>query len=395
MDSQQDPVLSLVDQLCRIQSYNPGPGEAEMAHRVATEIRSHCPWLTVQEREVESGIWNVFASNGPVEEIKLLVTGHIDTVSPAIENKIDEHTVHDGRYYARGAADTKSGIAACLDAMRVVGETQGVGFLFYGDEESDFKGMLAFLEDMSTTGFRPAYCLSLCGGYGQSMIACRGCIEMEVTVKGVSGHASRQHEGANAIDALQAAIAGIHAASRRILAEYPTTINVAAIHAGFALSDTARGPRVAPPVENRANKIPDVAWVVVDMRPGGPEFNEDAVRAAVEQEIALFNAGRTHQVTCEIKTNFALGGYATPRNEAEPILAAFEPVTGGQILSPTEYGFIDVSLLAALYGTRCVCLSPDGGPAHGSDEQVDIASMILYRNCMLDLLSDYKVADPA
>lgn len=389
--SGQDQVLSLLDGLCRIESYNPGPGEEAMAHRVAAEIRTHCPWLTVREREVEEGIWNVFAFNGPVEEIKLLVTGHIDTVSPASDNTVEAHAVRDGKYYARGAADTKSGIAACLDAMRIAGETRNVAFLFYGDEESDFKGMLAFLDEMSGTGFRPAYCLSLCGGYGKSMIACRGCIEMEVTVKGKSGHASRQTEGANAIDALRAVIAAIHAAAQHALAEYPTTVNVAAVHAGFGLPDTEpRKPRVAPPVENRANKIPDVAWTVVDMRPGGPEFNEGVVRAAVEAAIARHNEGLPHPVTCEIRTNFALSGYATPRHEAEPILAAFDPVTGGGILPPTDYGFIDVALLAARYETRCVCLSPFGGPAHGPDEQVEIASMVAYRDCMVELLTGYK-----
>ncbi len=385
-------VLSLLDELCRIESFNPGPGEEAMAHRVAREIREHCPWLTIQKREIEPGVWNVFAFNGSVEEIKLLITGHIDTVSPASDNVIEEYIVRDGKYYARGAADTKSGIAACLDAMRVAGETRGVAFLFYGDEESDFKGMLAFLDEMSGTPFRPAYCLSLCGGYGKAMIACRGCIEMEITVKGKSGHASRQHEGANAIDALQAAIAAIHVAARHALAEYPTTVNVAAIHAGFGLPDTEpRKPRVAPPVENRANKIPDVAWTVVDMRPGGPEFSEGVVRAAVEAAIARHNEGQLHPVTCEIKTNFALAGYATPKAEAESILVAFDPVTGGEILPPTDYGFIDVSLLAARYGTRCVCLSPIGGPAHGPDEQVEIASMAAYRDCMVELLRPYAI----
>lgn len=386
-----DPVLSLLDELCRIPSFNPGPGEEAMARRVAGEIRERCPWLTVEEREIEPGIWNVFAFNGPLEDVELLVTGHIDTVSPASDNAVEEYAVKDGKYYARGAADTKSGIAACLDAMRRVGETRNVAFLFYGDEESDFKGMLAFLDQVSGTGFRPAYCLSLCGGYGKSMIACRGCIEMEITVRGTSGHASRQSDGANAIDALHAVIAAIHAAARHALAEYPTTVNVAAIHAGFGLPDAGpRKPRVAPAVENRANKIPDVAWMVVDMRPGGPEFNEGVVRAAVEAAVARHNEGLPHPVTCEIKTNFALAGYATSKDAAAPILETFGAVTGGEILPPTNYGFIDVALLAGLYATRCVCLSPLGGPAHGPDEQVEIASLLAYRQCVADLLSGYK-----
>jgi len=93
-----------------------------------------------------------------------------------------------------------------------------------------------------------------------------------------------------------------------------------------------------------------------------------------------------HPVTCEIRTNFALAGYATAKHDAEPLLAAFEPVTGGGILPPTDYGYIDVAMLAARYGTRCVCLSPLGGPAHGPDEQVDISSMVAYRDCMVELL---------
>ena len=115
------------------------------------------------------------------------------------------------------------------------------------------------------------------------------------------------------------------------------------------------------------------------------------MRAAVEAAIVRHNVDLSHPVTCEIKTNFALSGYATPRHDAETVLAAFEPVTGGQILPPTDYGFIDVSLLAARYETRCICLSPVGGPAHGPDEHVEIASMLSYRDCMVELLKRYKI----
>ena len=123
-----DPaLLTLVDQLCKIRSFwrpeTPGSDESEVAEFIAAHLRQY-PWLSVRIEEVTPGRPNVLAFDGPEEDTKLLVAGHIDTVLPVQRWTIPEHTIQDGRYHALGAADAKGAIGAALDAIGRAGPTR-------------------------------------------------------------------------------------------------------------------------------------------------------------------------------------------------------------------------------------------------------------------------------
>jgi len=113
-----DTVLPLLDRLCRIRSFrlkNGGQGEQGIAEFISEFLRQF-PWLTVEIEKVptkdpsDEGFCNVFAYSGKPSEIRFLVVGHLDTVSPSGGWSVEEFSERDGRYYALGAIDTKAGI---------------------------------------------------------------------------------------------------------------------------------------------------------------------------------------------------------------------------------------------------------------------------------------------
>lgn len=390
-------LFGLLDDLCKTRGFRGAKeegGERAIAEKMAELLRQF-PWLTVTVEEVADGIFNVLAHDGEPDAIDLLIAGHLDTVPPSAAERWDQeqHSIVDGRYYALGAADTRSGIAACLDAIERVGPTRGVAYLFYGDEETNFIGMIEFVKNHPEVA--PRLGLSLCGGYGIAHVGWRGCIEMEFLIEGYSAHASRPHQGANAGDAMAFVMGRVREVCMGAATERRTSANVAAIFSGTSegLEKFKMSQKKPPPVKYAANKVPDVAWALLDVRNGGPEvtpaFIEGIARAALEE----WNAAREGSPDAslrEISLTFDMPAYKADASELQGLLDTFEPVHGGSESDPANTGFIDVSLVAAAHGTNFMCLSPAGGNAHSPDEHVVIASMEAYRDCCVSLLSDYK-----
>ncbi|MBI5793947.1 M20 family metallopeptidase [Candidatus Uhrbacteria bacterium] len=405
----QDPVLSILDELCQKRGFRKekgGPGELGIAELLAAKLREF-PWLTVWIEEVHDekgnvcpGFYNVLAFDGDPSETRFLVVGHLDTVAPATGWSRDEYTVDDGKYFALGAADTRSGIAACLNAIGKADATRGVGYLFYSDEEVGFLGMKDFVRRHREVA--PTHGLSLCGGYGIAQTGWRGCSEMEFLLEGVAGHASRPWEGANAASAASVVMDAVRAALISFDGKEKTAANVAAIHAGTLSPpkwknkkryryprDYRMGEQVPPPIKNVANKIPNVAWALLDFRPGDSAVTCAMVERVAREALAAWNDGRAHQVSLVVHTNFEMPAYLADPEKVRWLVDAFEPVHGGVSSAPGATGFIDVTLIAARHGTQFLCLSPKGGPAHGPDEHVEILSLVAYRDCVVGLLRGY------
>src|SRR2546421_4481066 len=119
-----DPVIRLLRDLVAINSINPtlvpgAPGEAAIASAIAVEMKRI--GLDVAVDEVAPGRPNVIgvldsSRHGPT----LMVCGHTDTVG--VTGMRDPFTPvdRDGRLYGRGAQDMKGGVAAMIDAARIV-----------------------------------------------------------------------------------------------------------------------------------------------------------------------------------------------------------------------------------------------------------------------------------
>lgn len=392
-----DTVLSLLDQLCRVRGYRVdkgGPGERDIAERVAAELRKH-PWLTVTVEHLGDEIYNVLAFDGDPSEVELLVVGHIDTVVPSPGWTKEEYSNDGTNYYALGAVDTRGGIAGALDAIGKVGPTRKVGYLFYGDEEYQFVGMKEFVRMHPEVA--PKLGLSVCGGKGEAYLGWRGCTEMEFLFEGVSGHASRAWAGANAAEAVAHVMEAVRLACVQYPGEMKTSANIAAVHVGSLVIDE-KTPYVfgakkqePPPMLNVANKIPNVGWALLDVRVGDKGVTAAFIEDAARRALAAWNAAKEHSVTLAVNVNFEMPSYVADRAEIDALFRTFHAAHGGKVKPPATTGFLDATLISELHGTQFMCLSPTGGNEHSADEYVSIQGLVDYRDAMVVLLERYAV----
>ena len=125
-----DTVTRLLHDLVAIDSVNPtlvpgAAGEAAIARRLVQEFEAI--GLAVEVQEVAPGRPNVVATlAGRAPGPSLMLCGHIDTVGVTGMAAPFDPVVRDGRMYGRGTQDMKSGVAAMIDAVRVVANGGGL-----------------------------------------------------------------------------------------------------------------------------------------------------------------------------------------------------------------------------------------------------------------------------
>src|SRR5207248_9171400 len=121
-----DPAIRLLRDLVAVNSVNPtlvpgAPGERDIAQLVAHELR--CSGLDVSIEEVAEGRPNVVGVlEGRSKGRAMMFCGHTDTVGVAGMSDPFNPVERDGRLYGRGAQDMKAGVAAMIDAARVVAQ---------------------------------------------------------------------------------------------------------------------------------------------------------------------------------------------------------------------------------------------------------------------------------
>ena len=279
----------------------------------------------------------------------------------------------------------------CLDAIARAGQTQNVGFLFYSDEETDFYGMRHFVAAHPEVS--PTFGLSLCGGHAKAYLGWRGCLEMEFLIKGKSAHASKPDEGANAAEAISYVMETVRQACSSSKTDVKTSANIAAIRAGSAGSaqDFCTENRQAPEMVNIANKVPDMAWALLDVRPGGPQVTTSFIQSVAEQALVDWNKvdGRKHKAELKVRINLDMPSYKADDVRIQSLFERFAPVHHGQISELEKTGFLDTTLISSRHGTQFMCLTPAGDNMHAADEYVEIASLLTYRDCLVALLKEH------
>src|SRR5215207_4546260 len=137
-----DSTIQLLRDLIAIDSVNPslvpgGAGENEISVAVAQVMRA--AGMDVQIQEVEPDRPNVIGVlEGRAPGPTLMFCGHTDTVGVEGMSAPFTPDIRDGRLYGRGSQDMKAGVAAMIDAARVVKERGFAGRLIVAaviDEE--------------------------------------------------------------------------------------------------------------------------------------------------------------------------------------------------------------------------------------------------------------------
>src|SRR5687768_10595386 len=121
-----DPAIRLLKDLVAIDSVNPSlvsgaRGEAEIADAIARHLRGI--GLDVEIQEAAPGRPNVIGVlEGRGRGRSLMLCGHVDTVGVEGMTAPFDPIERDGRLYGRGSQDMKGGVAAMIDAARVLAD---------------------------------------------------------------------------------------------------------------------------------------------------------------------------------------------------------------------------------------------------------------------------------
>lgn len=225
VEAGRDDALSFLRELLRIETENP-PGrnyrdgaaflDAELSERgydielvevPESIVAEQYPDRTGHERV------NVVARKGEPggDAPDVHFTGHFDVV-PAGEDwsrEPYEPTVEDGRLYARGASDMKSGIAASVLAADAL-ETAGVPIsgsltqsMTVDEETGGFTGLGYLVEEGYVAPDNTDYCVyTECFDSSTVCLGHRGVLKFRVTADGEKAHGCMAQDGRNAVMAM-------------------------------------------------------------------------------------------------------------------------------------------------------------------------------------------------
>lgn len=214
-----EDVIGLTKRLVQIESTNPGTGEREAAAYICRYLSES--QAAVIRDETVNGRCNLIAEI-PAEqgmgERALVLICHMDTVVVGDGWTKDPFGAEEinGRIYGRGSCDMKSGLACALSAFKKTALEVRAGkrrlsrplrLICTVDEEGDMAGV----EHVVRKGYVTAedLVLDLEPTDGQIQMAHKGRLWIRLDIQGVTAHASRPEQGADAVAAAAEMIVGI------------------------------------------------------------------------------------------------------------------------------------------------------------------------------------------
>jgi len=356
-------VLGLLERLVAQESVEGSPGIGACLAIIAERLEGAAATV---ERLDFGGVPALIARVGEGDPARRLTfSGHVDVVpaSGGWRSPPFRLTERDGRLHGRGTCDMKAGVAATVEAVRVVAELGllsevAVELALTGDEEVGSEhGTRALLAGGWITG-RSAIC---CEPTGLDVfLGNRGLVWADVVVAGRGGHAGMAHALANPIDAAAALIDALN-----------------------AIPLTARDDRFDPPV-------PTLTLTRVQADGGGRNVVPDRVELGLDRRLlpgedpdaAVAEIGSAIQATvrppfaAEMSVGRRWPPYAIDagRPVAQTATAAVR-AAGREPVYGMDSAANDSSWLDAA-GIDTVLLGP-GEPtqAHATDESVDPAAV--------------------
>lgn len=365
MQNHTSDAILLTRSLIGIESTDPGSYEKKIGEYIFNRLSSLN--VPVIKKEVLPGRFNVMAKiDGAIDDPALIYICHMDTVTIGEGWTTDPFgaEVRKGRIYGRGACDMKSGLACALSAFAAMagevksGRKPKHSFAFIGtvDEEDFMRGV----EDAITEGWvtNKSLVLDTEPTNGQIQVAHKGRTWFEITVTGVTAHASTPWKGADAI----AAMAEIISIIRRRIGECPSHEDLGISTVTFGQIEGGYRPYV----------VPDRCRVWIDMRLVPPTDTEAAVKIVT---------GAIHEASVlipGITASYTLTGDRPyiEKDDSSSLLkalkAAAEETTGEPVKVTFFPGYTDTAVIAGkLHNPNCMSYGPgDLERAHKPDEFV-------------------------
>ena len=233
---------------------------------------------------IEAKVWRIDATHANVTAFlkgrgaaaPTVWNGHLDTVAYGDRNEWNSDpavpVIRNGRIYARGASDMKSGLAAMTWALTELAHNGtapagDITFLGTCDEEHSGRGASAIV----AAGLLPKVRNILVGEPTGLNIgtAQKGCLWLSIEARGKTSHGAYPERGVNAVDCGYAVAEGIHT--------YVTSHTHPLLGSATAQITEIEGG-IAP------NMTPDRCRILMDIRMT-PELSAEAVTAEAEELI--------------------------------------------------------------------------------------------------------------
>lgn len=353
--------------LVRINSINPAfssgtTNEREIAEYLAGAFEAL--GMEVHAYEPEPGRVSVVGRRrGTGGGRSLMLNGHIDTVA------VDEMTdplcaeVRGNRMYGRGAYDMKGGIAACMGAIKALGDEPLAGDVLIAavaDEEVASIGMSEVLKHHHADGAivtEPTE-LAVC-------LACKGFSWIEVETEGRAAHGSRFDLGIDANMRMGRVLVALEELERALRARPPhalvgpPSLHAATLHGGTGASTYAAACKAV--IERRmlpAETEPAVVAEILEIIDG---------RFARARPLLT---RRGFEARPDAPIVRALMDTATRHLQARP------PVTGASY-------WMDAALIAQA-GIDTAVIGAIGAGAHAAEEWVDLDSVATVATILAD-----------
>lgn len=368
---ERQTAVELTKRLVQIDSTDPGAGEGGMERFLLSFAQTR--GIQAETAEALPGRRNVMLTlpgQDPARELVFIC--HMDTVpvGDGWHEAPFAAKMRDGRIYGRGSCDMKSGFSCALSAFAEMAAAAQRGMvplrtlklIATVDEEGDMYGAEQVVRAGWVSG--DSLILDTEPTNGEIQGAHKGRVWFEVSVKGITAHASTPWKGADAIAAMAETVSGIR---RRIRALPP--------HPGMGPSTVCFG-RISG--GSQPYVVSGDCKATIDMRLTPPYTSRDAealVRAAArDAEAAVPGTEITDRITGD-RPAVAL---SKDSELLARLQAACEAVTGKPAPTGVFPGYTDTAVLAGRLGNpNCMSYGPgDLALAHKPDEFVPVEDIL-------------------
>lgn len=374
-----DPCIALLRDLVAIDSVNPSlvpgaAGEGAIADRIAQQMRRI--GLDVVTEEVVPGRPNVVGVlEGRAPGQALMLCGHMDTVGVEGMTSPFDPQERDGRLYGRGSQDMKSGVAAMIDAARLVaagGFARGrLVVAAVVDEEYASIGADALAARWTADAAVVTEPTDLEIGIGH-----RGFAWMEIEARGRAAHGSRPQDGRDAILRMGRVLQRLEALDRDLQARTPHAVmGTGSLHASLI-----EGGR-------ELSSYPDRCRLQMERRTIAGE--SDATAAGEVAAILSALRAEDPEFEASYRLTFARPSYELAADHALPRALARSAAAVGRRTGRVGMSFWTDAAVLANAGIPSVLFGPGGAGLHSIEEYVTIADVLVCRDTLARLVSEW------
>ena len=348
-------------------------GEGAIAGAIAEHLRQL--GIDVEMQEAAPGRPNVISIlEGRQPGPALMLCGHIDTVGiDGMDGPLDP-VEKDGRVYGRGSQDMKGGVAAMIDAVRVVSE-RGLPrgrIILAAVVDEEFASLGA---DALVTRWKADLAVVTEPTDLQIGVAHKGFVWVDVETRGRAAHGSRPRDGRDAILRMGRVLTRLEALDRSLQSRAPHPImGTGSLHASII----AGGQELS--------SYPDRCHLQMERRTVIGESADD-VRREVEEILTALRLD-DREFDAGTRVTFARPPYEIPNGHALPARLTGIMASMGHRVSQVGMSFWTDAAILGEAGIPTVLFGPGGAGLHGREEYVNVADVVTCRDALARLAVD-------